>query len=114
METSREALIRQLKDRLDEVAEHRAVRWLEELAREPGLRAATDRLAEQFDDVSEELAGRWIRELDERLGWPEYRKAHEDFCYGVDVREPDCQECPTYAECRDEFDANWPDREKSD
>jgi hypothetical protein len=119
METpsTREKLLRQLRTRMGEVAEHRAERWLEELDMSIGL-SAKERLADRMDDVTEDLAVKWLKELDDRSDWVIYRKGHEEFCFGVGFGEcEDCQPegdhlvCPSYEYCKAEFEAEWPEKE---
>ncbi len=118
METpsAKEELIRRLKTRMGEVAEHRAGRWLEELNRTTG-QSAKKRLANRVDHVPKELAVKWLKELDERLDWLAYRKDHEEFCFGVGFGEcEDCRPagdhlvCSNYEYCKAEFEAEWPEK----
>ena len=107
-------LIKQLRSRMDEVAEHRASRWLEELDRST-QRSAKRRLIDRIEEVSEELATKWLNELDARLGWIKYREEHDGFCYGIGFGEcEDCapagdnEVCPNYEHCKDEYVCEWP------
>ena len=120
METSsaKEELIRLLKTRMGEVAEHRAERWLQELSKITG-QSAKKRLVHRMDQVPKDLAVKWLKELDDRLDWLIYRKENEEFCFGVGFGEcEDCRPagdhlvCPNYEYCKAEFEAEWP-QEKS-
>ena len=114
--STREDLIRQLRRRMGEVAEHRAERWLEELDKRTG-QSAKERLADRMDQLTEDLAVQWLKELDERSDWMAYRKNHEDFCFGIGFGEcEDCKPegdhlvCPNYEYCKAEFEADWPEK----
>ena len=58
-----------------------------------------------------------LKELDERLTWPKYQGAHGDFCYGIGFEkhencqfEPGQMTCPEYDICRQESEADWPEK----
>jgi hypothetical protein len=115
--STKEKLLRQLRTRMGEVAEHRAERWLEELDMSMGL-SAKEHLADRMDDVTEDLAVKWLKELDDRSGWLNYRKGREEFCFGVGFGEcDDCKPegdhlvCPNYEYCKAESEADWPEKE---
>ncbi len=104
-------LTQKLATRLNEVTEHRASRWLEELDRVNRVPAKW-RLIKRMDEVTEDLASKWLRELNGRLCWLDYRKAYGDFCYGVGLSEfEDCERCPNHDQCKTENAAEWPQRE---
>ncbi|UCF57504.1 MAG: hypothetical protein JSW15_03285 [Deltaproteobacteria bacterium] len=114
--SAKEESTEQLRERIGEVAEHRAARWLEELD-EVTQRSAKERLVDRMDEVAEDLAGKWLKELDARLSWLNYREDHDDFCYGVGFGEcEDCKPegdhlvCPNYEYCKAEFEAEWPEK----
>lgn len=114
--STKKALIAQLRNRMGEVAEHRARRWLEELEQSTG-RSVKDQLLQRLGEVSEALAKRWLDELDARLGWLDYRKDQTDFCYGVGFGDcEDCRPaddhllCPNYEYCKAESEAEWPEK----
>jgi hypothetical protein len=71
-----DGLTRKLATRLNEVAEHRASRWLEELDRVTRVPAKW-RLIKRMDEVTEDLTSKWLRELNGRRCWLDYRKAYE-------------------------------------
>jgi hypothetical protein len=106
-----DGLTRKLATRLNEVAEHRASRWLEELDRVTRVPAKW-RLIKRMDEVTEDLTSKWLRELNGRRCWLDYRKAYGDFCYGVGFGEfADCEWCPNHDQCKAEKEAEWPQRE---
>lgn len=114
--STREELIRQLRRRMGEVAEHRAERWLEMLDKVSG-QSARERLEDRMGEVPEDLAAQWLGELDDRVDWRFYRKEHEDFCFGIGFGEcEDCKPegdhlvCPNYEYCKAEFEADWPEK----
>ena len=111
--SEKDDILEQLKNRMGEVAEHRAARWLEELDKATD-RPPKERILARMNEVTETLARKWLNELDARLGWTEYQKDHEDFCYGVSFGEHrDCksldkpEECPNFAYCKAEHEADW-------
>jgi hypothetical protein len=112
--SAKEELRQHLTERMGEVTEHRAVKWLEELDR-ASRRSAKERLLQRLEEVPEEIATKWLRELDARLCWQRYRQEHDDFCFGVGFGEcEDCEPseghegCPNYEYCKEEFEAEWP------
>jgi hypothetical protein len=114
--STKKELIRQLKMRMGEVAEHRAERWLEDLDK-IAEQSAKKRLASRIDQVPEDLAVKWLKELDNRSEWLVYGKDHEDFCFGIGFGEcEDCKPegdhlvCPNYEYCKAEFEAEWPEK----
>jgi hypothetical protein len=69
---------------MGEVAEHRAVRWLEELDKTTG-QSAKERLADRMGQVT------------------------EDECEDCEP-EGDHLVCPNYEYCKAEFEAEWPEK----
>lgn len=107
-------VILELKGRMGEVSEFRAVRWLEELEKS-APRSPKERLIHRIEGIGEAAASRWLAELDARSLWPKYRETHEDFCFGLGFGS--CQACdgsghgepcPFYDCCKSEHEAAWP------
>ncbi|MFH1351065.1 MAG: hypothetical protein ABII26_09000 [Pseudomonadota bacterium] len=116
---SREELIEQLRERIGEVAEHRAIKWLEELEKK-SPRTIREELFQRLQEVPVDLDIKWLKELDERLSWVEYRDKNADFCYGVGWGESegckpseDHDACPIYDICKAEKEAEWPEKKIS-
>jgi hypothetical protein len=107
----------ELMARMGEVAEHRALRWLDELEGAAEKVTAKERLIKRFGEVDDVLAVKWLEELNQRAGWCEYQEMHEGFCYGVGfgacedcAPDGDHEPCPNYEFCKEEHEAAWPDK----